>query len=173
MESVCLVCRKEAKLECELCQQPVCKKCSQKLAADSFEYLKAVPAELKHKLYCGPCFDSKVAPALAHYDDLLAQAKNLNVFNKGQGEETRLMSRSEKPLKVTDCADKKEALMRLAFRAAELGFNCLIDVTIVSTKIRNHGYQNTKWEGTGVPLRVDEAELDRRATPGKILLPLK
>jgi hypothetical protein len=171
---VCQICRKpKANLNCGLCGNSVCKKCSEKLPENRFAFRKSVPAELTHRLYCATCFMAKVAPAIAEYDEILERAKNLNVFNKGQGEETRLMSRTEKPLKVTDCADKKETLMRLAFRAAEAGFNCLLDVAIVSTKVRNHGYQNTKWEGSGVPTNVDEEKLERLARPGKVLLPLK
>jgi hypothetical protein len=48
--------------------------------------------------------------------------------------------------------------MRLAFLAAENNFNALVDVVVTSEKVRNEGYQTTKWKGTGVPVPLDESK---------------
>ncbi len=160
MESLCNLCQlPKAHFECGLCQKIVCKKCSNKLWDTSFAYCNPLPPALSHRLYCGVCFDETVAPALASYEAAVEKARFVNVFYKGQGEETRKMRRLEKPLKIEKCKERSEVLLRLAFKAAEAGFNCLLDVHITSEKVRAGSYQSTLWTGTGVPLSVDEASL--------------
>ena len=125
---------------------------------DSFAFLPSVPPEHKHRAYCGPCFSAKVSPALDAYNETVQAAKEVFIFDKGAGEMTRLMRRVEKPLLIDDCVDRHESLLRLAFLAAKANFNALLDVEILPKKIRNEGYQTTKWQARGVPTRVD-AEL--------------
>jgi len=136
---------------CGACQGDVCKKCVEKLRPARIPYLTPVPPELSHTLYCGRCFDAHVAPALVAYDALVEQARQVNVFSKQQGEETRYFNRDEKPLKVVGGEDRADTLLRLAFLAVQKGFQLLIDVDIHSEKIRNGGYQTTQWTGTGIP----------------------
>jgi hypothetical protein len=88
----------------------------------------------------------------------MARAKEVMVFFKTQSEETRLIRRVEKPFQVSDCVDRDEVIMRLAFLAAENNFNALVDVSVLSEKVRNEGYQTTKWKGTGVPVQLDPAK---------------
>ena len=160
--AICSSCRlPKANLECECCQAMQCKACVQKLKKNSFSFLVPIPKDLSHHIYCGQCYDQKVAPALAAYEETMQKAKNVNVFFKTQSEETRLMRRSEKPIVVIDCDDKDETLMRLAFMAAQSKFNTLIDVVITPEKIRMQAYQTTKWKGTAVPLLVDETKLKK------------
>lgn len=160
--AICSSCRlPKANLTCECCQALQCKSCAQKLKKDSFSFLTTIPEELRHQIYCGSCFDQKVAPALADYEATLQRARNVNVFFKTQSEETRLMRRSEKPIKVSGCEDKEETLLRLAFLAAQAQFNTLIDVVISSEKVRMQAYQTTRWNGSAVPLNVDESRLKR------------
>lgn len=90
----------------------------------------------------------------------MAEAKNVMVYHKGLGEETRLMSRVEKPLAIEGCADKAEATLRLAFLAAKAGFNAMVDVDVAPRKIRNAGFQTTKWHASGVPLTLDRKIYD-------------
>jgi hypothetical protein len=143
-------------LDCECCQAIQCKNCIQNLPKDSFSFLNPVPQELTHRKYCGRCYDEKVAPALQAYEECMVRAKNVNVFFKTQSEETRLMRRAEKPIRVMDCTDRDETILRLAFMAAEAKFNTLIDVEVTAEKLRNKGYQTTKWHGVGVPTHWDE-----------------
>lgn len=101
------------------------------------------------------CFDAKVAPAQQVYNEIMESAKNVQVYEKGQGKETRLMKRVVPAVHVDNCADRKETLMRLAFRAAEAGFNGLIDVEIKSEKVFVQSYQTSRWKGSGVPINLD------------------
>lgn len=136
---------------CGICQEAVCKQCVQFLEEGSFSFLKQVPDRLNHTTYCGPCFDEKIAPEILAYEQLMDRAKDVAVFFKKQGKETRLIKRLEDPIRVTDCADKDEILLRLAFLAAQGNFNTLVDVEIVAEKVREGGYQRSKWQAVGVP----------------------
>ncbi len=154
--NLCSFCRlPKAVLACEVCANALCKKCVVILPKESFSFLETIPEDLRHKNYCGSCYDEKVAPELTLYRRTFYQAKKVNVFVKGQGEEIRLMSQNQKPLKVVDCVDKDETLLRLAFLAARAGFNTLVNVDISHKKVRNEGYQTTKWQGSGVPTQTD------------------
>ena len=84
----------------------------------------------------------------------MAKAKNISVYVRGQGEETRFFKRKEKPITITDCSDKNETLLRMAFLAATENFNTLFDVSITLKKIRDEGYQTKTWSGTGIPTTI-------------------
>jgi hypothetical protein len=115
--------------------------------------LKTVPEDLAHPSYCGPCYDEKVAPALASYASAMEQARELGVFYKN---ERNLPAHRplNKMVKVENCPDRKETLLRLAFFAAEQSCNALVNVELISKKVRNAGYQKTIWSGTGFPAHV-------------------
>ncbi|MGZ6460585.1 MAG: hypothetical protein ACXWQX_16150 [Bdellovibrio sp.] len=85
----------------------------------------------------------------------MEQAKNVAVFFKEQSKETRLMSRKASAFVVKDCADKDETVMRLAFFAAKANFNGLIDVDISFKKVREGSYQTLKWNGSGIPVNIN------------------
>lgn len=82
---------------------------------------------------------------------MLAKARNVGIYFKDQGKETRLLKRSEKPVRVLDCPDREETLLRLAFLAVKAGFIGLLDVDIVATKVRDGAYQTSSWSGSGIP----------------------
>lgn len=152
-KSVCCVCQKpKATLQCGVCEEPVCKNCAQFLDTEAFQLMTVVPPELKKGAYCGPCYDSRIAPALEEYAANVARAENISVFYKTQSKETRNFKRTEKPFKVLEAADEQEVLMRLAFMAVQAGFNALIDVDIQSEKIRTGSYQTQKWSGSAIPV---------------------
>lgn len=88
-------------------------------------------------------------------------AKDIDVFYKQQSKETRLLQRRHELLKVQGCQDEQETLMRLAFLAAQAGFNGLIDVEVVGKKVRSGSYQTTTWSGTGLPTQVKKEKLLR------------
>jgi hypothetical protein len=150
----------KAALACGLCGCDLCKQCAQILDEGEFSFLKAVPAELAHSFYCANCFAEKIAPEVERYTEVLERAKGIIVFEKSQGKETRLIKRKEAQLKVSDCDDYDETLMRLAFFAAEAGHNAIVDVDINGRKIKNGSYQSTKFSGTATPVTVDPRRYD-------------
>lgn len=153
--SSCYVCQKpKATLKCGICEDAVCKCCAQFIEEDQFSFLPVIPKELQNSTFCGPCFDSKVAPEIENYEQSLIRAKALTVFFKADSKETRKFKRIEKPLKVRDCEDREETLMRLAFLAVHANFNAIIDVDIISEKVRSGAYQTMKYSGTAMPVSV-------------------
>jgi hypothetical protein len=162
MDLTCTTCRSpKAPFQCGLCNGQVCKKCLETLTKDAFAFDSSVQKELGRKHYCPGCFGQRVLPELTRYEELIEKASQVIVFMKNRSEECRLMSRSEKPLKVIDCADKEETLMRLAFEAVKRGAHVLIDVEVTSKKVRMNAYQTTLWSGTAIPTNVDAKTLDR------------
>lgn len=156
----CLTCNKsKANLECGICKSTICKDCTQFLADDTFSFLATIPEHLAHTAFCAPCFDAQVAPELALYEATLAKAKEVLVFNKKQHKETRMIKRLEDPVKVDDCDDYAETVLRLAFFAAKADFNSLIDMEIVSNKVKIGTYTSTKFSGSGIPAQVTHDKL--------------
>ncbi|MES3039220.1 MAG: hypothetical protein V4736_15035 [Bdellovibrionota bacterium] len=154
--SVCISCHKpKATLACGACTSPVCKNCAQFVGDETFSFLPVVPAELKHEVYCVPCYDQTVAPALETYNATMEKAKEIFVFYKTQGKETRLMKRTRDVIRVAECSDDQEALMKMAFLAAYQNFNAIIDVEVNAKKIRNGAYQTVKWDGYACPTNVN------------------
>lgn len=164
MESTCTSCLKQnPQLTCELCSAPVCKSCTQHLhIEEGLNFLRERPVELTHEMFCPACFDSKVMPKLEAFREIMARARDVNVFYKSQSKESRFVRRTEKPVKVDDCPDKDEAVLRLAFRAAEAGFNALLDVDLDARKVFHGRWQSSVWFGSAVPARIDQKKLDRR-----------
>jgi len=132
----------------------VCKSCAQFVEANFFSFLKPVPQELSHQVYCISCFDQLVGPQMAVYEETLEKARHVRVYEKNQGKETRLMKRKIPAVQVEDCRDRQETLLRLAFLAAYQGYNGLIDVDIRSEKVIENSYQSTRWRGTGIPTQL-------------------
>ncbi len=120
-----------------------------------FSYDPSLPENLTKGVYCPACHAETVSPALAAYDDVMEKARNVSVYFKTQSKETRLMKRKQPALRVSGCPDREEALMRLAFLAAKSGFGTLIDVDLISEKVRQGAYQTSSWKGSGIPFRKD------------------
>ncbi len=125
-------------------------------------FLREVPAELQCSAYCPKCFDQYVAPRLATYAETLEKAKRVTVFLKNQTKESRIYKSLEDPIKVEGCPDAKEALLKLAFFAAELNFNGLINVDITAKKVREGGYQNSTYSGVGIPTHIQNEKSLRK-----------
>ncbi|MBC7742525.1 MAG: hypothetical protein H7061_10020 [Bdellovibrionaceae bacterium] len=156
----CYLCHKpKATLYCGACTEAICKGCAQFLNDDTFSFLARIPASLKHTTYCEPCFHNTVEPELAAYNRILERAKNIMVFSKTQSKETRLIKRIEDPVKVIDCPDHDETILRLAFFAAQANYNAIVDVELVSEKVKNGSYQTSKWAGVAIPAQVNDAKL--------------
>lgn len=166
-DQICTVCHKpKAQLHCGVCEERICKYCATFLEERSFSFYPQLPKVLSHTTYCNACYTTHVTPAEETYAELLKQAKNILVYDKTQGKETRLMKRLEKPLKVQNCPDREETLLRLAFLAVLAGFNAIIDVNLIPEKIRDGAYQTTAWSGIGIPTNVESSRIikDRSLT---------
>lgn len=158
----CCVCQKpKATLVCGECNESVCKNCAQFLEEGQGSFLPNPPAFLKQSTFCGPCFDLKVAPEIEAYEQTMEKAKNLPIFFNTDSKLTRNFKRKEKAFKVTDCNDRDETILRLAFLAVLGEFDALVDVDIKAEKIRNGSYQTTKYSGTAVPINMDPEKLRR------------
>lgn len=156
----CSACGKpKANRTCSLCQVDLCKNCTQFLDEGSFSFLRQVPADLSHSTYCDACFSTSVAPALDSYHEVLEKAKNVYVFYKTQRKPIPLLSKAKDRVEVKSCPDRNETILRLAFFAAEGDHNAIVDVDIVSEKVRNQGYEKSNYRGTGVPAQIDTSKL--------------
>lgn len=159
-DKFCISCQKtKALIQCECCQVDVCKYCAHILPEDSFSFLSQKPLELSHRIYCHSCYLNHVEERLEKYNQTLEQANHVQVYLSNQGKETRLVKRLEKPLRVENCADRNETMLRLAFFAVEKGFNTLVDVNITSKKIREGSYQKLIWSGTAVPVQMSSRQV--------------
>jgi hypothetical protein len=116
-------------------------------------FLKAVPEGLIHTSYCEPCYQKTVAPTLEAYSEVMERAKKVEVFYKCARNLPR-HRRTNKLVRVENCEDRKETLMRLAFFAAQQSCNALMTVNVNSKKVITNGYQKTAWSGTGYPAHV-------------------
>ncbi len=160
-KSVCCSCQSsKATLECGLCVEPVCKKCAEFLAEESFAFLPYRAADISHSTYCRLCYDAKIAPQVADYNAMIEKAKEVFVFQKIESKISRLIKRIEEPFVVENSLDRQETLLRLAFLAALGDFNVIVDVDITSQKVRNGGYQTLHWKGTAIPSNVDPRKLE-------------
>jgi hypothetical protein len=155
--AICLVCQKpKANLSCGLCHSAVCKSCAQFLNEDDFAFLPEAERKFANGTYCTPCFDSEIGRELAAYDELRERAGDVTVYFKNQSKETRLFKRSKDILSVPSCADREETVLRLAFLAAQKGYNAIIDVDISAEKVRSKGgYQTSNWRGTAVATNLE------------------
>lgn len=156
-ETICISCQKKVKapVQCNKCSATVCKDCAVFIDPDDYIFFNSIPKILTKNTFCHVCFDREVDPLIQKYNDLMEQAKSMNIFMINQSKETRLMKRTEKPIRIEQAPDERELLLRLAFRAAELGFNTLIDVNVVSKKVRMGTYQTSIWSGQAIPVMRD------------------
>lgn len=164
-ETFCSSCRdpKVSKnpFHCGLCDALLCKDCVRTLEDGAFSFLKEIPEELTHGAYCSACFDAKIAPALESYEETMARAKEVVIYFKNE-RNLPPHRRANKPVSVQDCPDRKEAILRLAFFAAERSCNALMNIDLTSEKIRINGYQRTHWSGTAYPVNMDPKTIKER-----------
>lgn len=151
---LCLTCKKnQTALRCKSCNEASCKHCVHFIDEDLFELVSLLPEDLRNSTFCKNCYNQGVAERLSHFTDLAEKAKNVNVFTKVQTKETRRIKRIASPVKVQDCEDREETLLRLAFLAAEKGYDTLVDVDIKSKKVGDgKRYKKLVWIGSGIPV---------------------
>jgi hypothetical protein len=162
--SQCDSCRvNKATHSCGLCHAAICKSCTEFLDSEAFSFMKNVPSELKHQQYCSFCYSSTVQPAQEIYAETMRRARKIFIIDKPRRRPLPLLKSSKEILCIEKCADREETLLRLAFFAAEMGFNAVIKVNIAHKKIRNGGYQHTEWSGTGYPADLDGPRLEKQS----------
>jgi hypothetical protein len=166
--NVCESCRSpKAKSKCEECARAICKECVLNPPPGAFHLLPRIPKELSHRIYCRFCFDDLVEPKLESYFEILERAKQVFIFFKTQRKEIPLIRKSKTSFKVEDCDDRDETILRLAYQAAEQDYNAVIETEVLATKVRNHGYQTSRWRGMGVAALVDAERIDRQELENK------
>jgi uncharacterized protein YbjQ (UPF0145 family) len=128
-------------------------------AEGTFSFLKKIPKDLTFPTYCDVCFDEKVAGPLAEYEATMEKAREVIMFTKDQTKLTGHIKRKEDPVTVEDCEDEEETILRLAFQAAQLGYNCILDVNIKTRKIIVGSHKKTIFSATAIPVNIDPKEI--------------
>lgn len=161
-DTACISCRSPKTTQtCGVCEERVCAKCAEFLAKDSFPFLTKPAAELLHTHYCPQCFGNHIEPARESYDAMMEQAKTVFVFFTTQKHRIPVLSKGKEQIRVDANADRDETILRMAFQAAELGCNAIVDTEVVSQKLRNEGYQTTAWKGVCFPAQVDAEKIEK------------
>ena len=148
-------------IKCVSCEVEVKKNLTEIIHDDTFAFLSNPPS-IPFGIYCIPCFEAKVRTHIDNYNDLLDKAKNVNLYYVAQSKESRFVRRKEKPIHISDARSREDAILLLAFRAVELGFNAIVDVELNSKKIRNGGWHYSVWDATAIPTNIDESYLNRK-----------
>jgi hypothetical protein len=163
----CARCNAEASLvECGLCQKSFCKKCRQSLDPTAFELLIKIPKDFSHAHYCIDCFDAKVAPFQAEYEENAAKAHEVYFLTKNYRGFVRITKRHTKRVEVRECDDRRLTILKMAYAAAELGFNAIIEAEVDDKKIRMNKYQSTAWSGSALPANIDGEQLEKSSLRG-------
>ena len=164
-KEVCSFCRLPKAVpvqdDCNVCQESVCRNCVQMLHEDDFRYANERPEILSHARYCPRCFDEHIIPAREAYTETLERAKNVGFWTRTYRGTIPIIKRGRLEIEVKGGRDRDDILLRLGFRAAELGFNGLVHGVMASKKLRNHGYQKMEWEARALPVKVDQEKVDR------------
>ena len=134
--------------------------------AFSFQTTPLAP-ELEHRLYCPPCFDAHLGPALEAYAALMVRAKDVFFFFTTQKNRLPVLKRARFKVKVENQADRNETVLRLAFMSVEQGYNAIVEAEVFSEKVRNEGYQKSRWRAIGYPASVDVPRLERHLIRGE------
>ncbi|MDH4468535.1 MAG: hypothetical protein QE271_10775 [Bacteriovoracaceae bacterium] len=157
LTAICKNCQNsqaKAVYQCGVCGDPVCKKCSL-FPSETFSYLRTIPPILTHDCYCGSCYEQNVAGPTATYNEMMEKAKEITIYTTKETKLTRLFVRKHLPYEVENCADEREAIMRMSFFAVQDNFNCLIDVEITKKKVANGSHKKFIFAGKSVPHLLD------------------
>ncbi len=144
---------------CGICADKLCKSCSVFLSPEDFQYMMTPPPETEHPVYCSGCYATVMTEKIDLYNQNLEKAKQVAVFGKSQGKETRFIKRFELPIVITDGSDENDVTMRMAFRAVEMNYDALIDADVIPKKVRNGSYQTSTWSGIAIPVKLDRDKL--------------
>ncbi len=166
--SSCRLCQsKKSPFCCDFCNESVCKNCSKVIEADQFSFFSKMPEVLLKERACLLCYDQQVLPQVQKYDELMEKAKDVYYVSNNHKGYIRIYLRHTKPFKAGPCPDRRECILRLAFFAAELGFNAIIEGEVDYSKVRKQGgYQTSTWEGTALGANIDGEHLERASARG-------
>lgn len=154
--SHCSICRQNRAIaQCGGCRAAVCKTCEQYIAPETFSFREKVPDELLQGHYCAACYSTKIEPALEAYNQILERARKIFIFFDTSPLPRSLIKKSNKGIAIAKCKDRDETFLRMGFRAAEKGFNAVVEVVVERTRFKN------TWEGKGVPANINEAKQAR------------
>ncbi len=170
LSETCPACRRLPKnpVSCGLCEVALCKSCALFLDAEALPFLAERPAALAHSYYCPSCHQVEIEPIIESYERTLAEAKEVFFFFEGRKLQVPTQKKALVDVKVENCVDRDETILRIGFMAAKQGFNAVIDAVVESHKVRHEGYQRAMWTGRGRPAQVDAEKLARRTgTYGK------
>lgn len=157
----CVSCRSTKPTSpCGVCEEGVCKRCVQRTNEETFRYLPELPDILQRPQYCSRCWDENVAAPLAEYEDTLEKAKAVSVLPKSYRATIPIQKKATREIRVEDCPDRDEAILKMAFLAASEGYNALIKAEVNAQKVRNHGYQKSSWSGSAIPAVIDTRKLE-------------
>lgn len=161
-QTECINCRRpKSTLQCGVCEEPVCKSCGLFLASDTFAFQPKVSEVLRHSHYCPACHQEHVEPALAEYEDKMARAKEMYFFFNTQRSLLPVLKKATNPIRVENCEDRDETVLRLAFLSVDQGYNSVIEAEVVSAKVRNGGHHKHFWKGTAFPANLDLERFER------------
>lgn len=147
--------------ECGICHKAICKSCSEYIDTNSFSFMSKVPAKLTQANYCRACFLDEIVPAQNAYEEMMERAKDVYFLTKAYPGYVRVLRRHTKRVEVKECDDRRETIVRLAFFAAELGYNAIIEAEVDRAKIRMGKYQSSVWSGSAMPANIDGDQLER------------
>ena len=160
----CVSCRRpKAAFQCGVCDSDICKSCLVFLEESSFSFFTQVPAELGHSRYCAGCWTAHVEPAQERYQEVMNRARDAYFFFTTQRAQIPVLAKATTKVEIKSCTDRDESVLRLAFLAAEQGHNAVLEAEVVSTKVRDEGYQKTIWKAKGLPVTVDVERIERRS----------
>jgi hypothetical protein len=158
----CSICNApKAPKNCSLCQASICKNCQIQLRSDAFLYRYPLPEKLSHLNYCARCYDEHVAAELAHYEVLAEQAKNVYFLTDSYLGYVRVLQSHTERISIPDCDDRREIILKMAYQAAELGYNALIKSRVESRSVNIDGYHSSRWKASALPAKIDEVQLER------------
>jgi hypothetical protein len=157
----CEIClQKPVQLACGLCSKGVCKACHVHFDSQAFSFMSKVPEKLSKGSYCLHCYDAEIEPVEREYEKNLESAKDIYFLTKNYPGNIRVLRRHTKRVKVDDCPDRRETILRMAFFAVELGFNAIIEADLKSEKGRMGAYQSASWCGSALPANIDGPRLE-------------
>lgn len=155
--SPCSICNaSKAPNTCRACDSAVCKSCLEFVSDETFEYADYTEANSPIGSYCSSCYTTEIVPALEEYEEILSRANDVTVFSADQGKETRLIKRSDLKFKIDECADKDALILRLAYLAAKAGYNTIVDMDLVYTKVRDGSFKLSNWSGTATAANMTD-----------------
>jgi hypothetical protein len=164
---ICSHCQEpKAQLVCGACGKDICKTCREYIDTNSFSFMAKAPQHLTKGEYCPACFEDVIVPAQAAYDATMKSAAEVFYLSKNYPGYIHMQRKHTKRVVVTECDDRRECIMRLAFFAVELGFNGIIEAEVESFKIRKNNRQSSYWKGSALPAKIDGERLERAALRG-------